>query len=92
MLYPQERQFMDLYIREMHLGQNDGHAHRLSAERGITYGHYLRLEPAYMEYWGGAGHWGAPIHLSPMIPTFLVPGAPKKDSRLGSPSWNPWTI
>jgi hypothetical protein len=47
-----ERQFMDLYIREMHLGQYDGHAHRLSDERGITYDHFARLEPAYMEYWG----------------------------------------
>src|SRR5262245_7109403 len=45
-----ERQFMDLYIREMHLGQYDSHAHRLSDERGITYGHYTRLEPACMEY------------------------------------------
>jgi hypothetical protein len=51
---------MDLYIREMHLGDCGGHAHRLSDERGITYDHYAQLEPAYMEFWGGAGNWGEP--------------------------------
>jgi hypothetical protein len=56
-----ERQFMDLYIREMHLGHSqDGRAHLLSESRGITYDHYVQLESFYMEYWGGAGNWGGP--------------------------------
>ncbi len=72
-LHPRERQFMDLYIREMHLGQMEGHAHRLSEERGITYSHYLRLEPAYMEYWGGAGNWGGPYPPIPDDPDLPCP-------------------
>ncbi len=72
-LLPRERQFMDLYIREMHLGQNAGHAHRLSRDRGITYDHYLRLEPAYMEYWGGAGNWGGPYPPLPDDPEMSCP-------------------
>jgi hypothetical protein len=55
---PSERRFMDLYIREMHLGQMDGHAHRLSYERSLSHEHYQQLEPAYMEYWAGVGNWG----------------------------------
>ena len=78
-LLPQERRFMDLYIREMHLGQSDGHAHRLSAERGITYSHYLQLEPAYMEYWGGAGNWGAPYPPLPDDPHLPCPWDSKEE-------------
>jgi hypothetical protein len=78
-LLPQERQFMDLYIREMHLGQNDGHAHRVSAERGITYNHYLQLEAAYMEYWGGAGNWGGPYPPLPDDPNLPCPWASKEE-------------
>lgn len=68
-----ERQFLDLSIREMHLGQNDGHGHRLSQERGITDNHYLQLEPAYMEYWGGAGNWGGPDPPLPDDPGLACP-------------------
>lgn len=68
-----ERQFMDLYIREMHLGQYDGDAHRLSDERGITYDHHTPLEPAYMEYRGGAGNWGAPWPPLPDDPNLPCP-------------------
>jgi hypothetical protein len=70
-----ERRFMDLHLREMHLGQNDGHAHRLSRERGITYDHYLRLEPAYLEYWVGASNWGGPYSPLPDDPTPPYPWA-----------------
>ncbi len=72
-LLTQERQFMDLYIREMHLGQNTGHAHRLSNERGITYNHYTKLEPAYMEFWGGAGNWPEPWPPLPDDPKLPCP-------------------
>jgi hypothetical protein len=70
-LLPNERRFMDLYVREMHLGQMDGHAHRLSRERGVSYEHFQQLEPAYMEYWGGAGNWGdafPPLPEDPHLP------------------------
>ncbi len=77
-LLPHERQFMDLYIREMHLGQNAGHAHRLSWERGITCQHFLRLEPAYMEYWGGAGNWGGPYPPLPDDPEMSCPWDSRK--------------
>ena len=79
-----ERQFMDLYIREMHLGDYDGHAHRLSDERGITYNHYTQLEPAYMEYWGGAGNWGGPWPPLPDDPKLPCPWESKEqlESRI----------
>ncbi len=72
-LLPQERQFMDLYIREMHLGNYEGHAHRLSDERGINYEHFTQLEPFYMEYWGGAGNWGGPYPPLPENPNLPCP-------------------
>ena len=58
-----ERQFMDLYIREMHLGEFDGHAHRLSNERGITYNHYQKRENAT-----GTNNQGA-FTFAPSTPT-----------------------
>lgn len=64
---------MDLYIRELNLGEYDGHAHRLSKERGITYDHYNQLHDTYMEFWGGAGNWGAPWPPLPENPNMPCP-------------------
>lgn len=73
LLTDNERQWMDLYIREMHLGQYDAHAHRLSEERGITYNHCNQLHDAYMAFWGGAGNWGAPEPPLPDDPNLPCP-------------------
>jgi hypothetical protein len=70
---------MDLYVREMHLGDYDGHAHRLSGDRGITYDHYTRLEPAYMAFWGGAGNWGEPWPPLPEDPNLPCPWASREE-------------
>ncbi len=72
-----EIRFMDLYIREMHLGRYDDHAHCLSDERGIPYDHDTRLEPADREYRGGTGHRGEP---RPPLPDDPNPPCPW-DSR-----------
>jgi hypothetical protein len=76
--------FIDLYVREMHLGQHNGHAHILSDALGITYDHYLKLEPFYMELYGGAArNWGGHNHHSRTIQISLALGLPKKNWKSG---------
>jgi hypothetical protein len=73
MLSQAERQFMDLYLREGFTHDYEGHAHRASRERGISYDHFVELYPYYQEAWKFVGEWAD--HLPP------VP----EDSRLPCP-------
>jgi hypothetical protein len=88
MLTTEEREFYDVWFRE-ECGYPATYATRLSDERGITYDHFTRLEPAHMEYWGGAGHWGEPWPPLPDDPNLPCPWDSREHMKLGSPNWAP---
>lgn len=79
MLTIEEREFMDLYVREEFLHDYQGYAQTLSRDRGILYDHYAKMWPSYMEAWNLRG--GFPDHIPPLPanPTPPCPWASKEE-------------
>jgi hypothetical protein len=55
MLTISEREFMDLYVRAVYLHEYDAYAKVTAESLGITYNHFARMDPFYLETWKQSG-------------------------------------
>ena len=55
LLTPAEREFMDLYVRAVYMHDYDAYAKRAAKALGITYDHFSRMDPFYLETWKTSG-------------------------------------
>jgi hypothetical protein len=83
MLTAQEREFYDVWLRE-DCGYPARYATPLSYSRGITYDHYARMWPFYVQTWHTIREWLDGFPPIPPNPTLLVPGHRKKPWK---PDW-----
>lgn len=78
MLTTAEREFYDVWFRE-DCGFEANYATPLSQERGITYDHYARMYPYYIEAWRTIGEWPDGFPPVPPNPTPPCPWASKEE-------------
>ena len=78
MLTTAEREFYDVWFRE-DCGFEATYATPLSHKRGITYDHYARMYPFYVETWRTIGEWSDGLPPVPSNPTPPCPWASKEE-------------
>jgi hypothetical protein len=78
MLTTAEREFYDVWFRE-DCGFEATYATPLSHERGITYDHYAKMYPFYVETWRRIGEWPDGFPPVPPNPTPPCPWASREE-------------
>ena len=79
MLTTQEREYMDLYVREEFTHDYHGYAQELARGRGIVYDHFARMWPFYMKTWDQLGGIQEELPPFPANPTPPCPWASKEE-------------
>jgi hypothetical protein len=79
MLTKEEREFMDLYVREEYTHDYYGYAQALTKGMGITYDHFARMYPFYVEAWKPLGGLQEVLPPLPDNPTPPCPWSSKEE-------------